>query len=512
MVDFTLVKPAKPAKKEGKIDFAPIDFAPVSTGLSPSSSELTYKGMYEGEELAKRTRGTAEAAITGAEIVGGFTPASPIVMAGGEAVRSLIKGEGLGRAIKTGLTAGAIDAALTYAGGKIVEYLHGKGAGQRLAGKMGGKKVADAVSLSSGLPSTHISSAWANPEKYLAKPLSQKEELIVLSGIQDDVVKNLKDVFKFKVKTLEDQVAKESEKYITGAQTGLQLGSTQIKTAVSKFINDMIDRGVISKGSGHFPPAWKSGVDRLFARIDRYAFKGYNDATGKFGNVLKFEAAHKLKQDLYKIVGESYGKGDFTDVLAEAYKVAAKRINSGLRKLSPEYSKVNDGLKAIYDLYDEIGTKGLESFTGMGAANRFRAMLNDPRGRLILTRLESLLPKEKQGFMAAIEGLENVQNIRKSFQEPKTGFQNLPFISGGTASTATYLATKNLPLSALAGLATGSVSSPRMLRKTILASKGLKRAGREVAKKVAPLARIGTARSAAEVAIDRLLGESKGEE
>lgn len=259
------------------------------------------------------------------------------------------------------------------------------------------------------LPDEQLAKAINNPNEYLQKPLSSQEEIKVMGEIKNALVKNVDDLFNFRIKSLEDEVAEKTINLMKQGGRQDTISSSQIKREVSAYINEMIDAGVIDKS----PKA----IERLFARIDRYAKRGISDVTGKLGKVIDFGDAHALKQDLYKTVGDSYGKGVFDDVVAGAYKRAARNINTNLRELSPDYAQANDQLKIIYDMYDDIGKTGTKIFKEggikKGASKWFRSMFNDPEGRQILGKVESILP-ENQRFMNKLINLEEAQVIKKS--------------------------------------------------------------------------------------------------
>lgn len=353
-----------------------------------------------------------------------------------------------------------------------------------------GRGIAKFLSFTSGVPEEDISKTLTQPKKYLRKPMTVAQETGEFGRAKDKIVKNMDDLFNFKVKTLEDEVAKATTRKIPsklplveqklaagkpvgfteyGAaipeQIGYNINSSSIKSEVTKYVNDMVDRGVIDKVP--------NSINRLFGRIDRYATKGYSDVSGKYVKVLNFEEAHKLKQDLYKIVKDSYGIGEFDDVAANAYKTAARTINNQLRTVSPEYAQANDALKTIYDVYDEIGRKGMETFTGKGASKKFRSMFMDPEGREILRNLENVLPEGKK-FMGELEALEEMQRIRKGWKAGKSAQELAGSMTiGGAIPMASQAATmfagsapNVLPMGIGAGIA-ATLSDPRLLRGTL---------------------------------------------
>jgi len=446
-------------------------------------------------------------AITAAEILGGFTPASPVIMGAGEFARSLAKGEKyseeelsqkqphpslgmtslkeqpfpeiLRKPIAKGAAAAALDLALMKGGG-LVSKAASK-ATSKMAGKLGGQQVAKAVSYTSGIPEEHITKAWSDPKKYLSKPLSAKEELAQITKVKDMAVNEFDNVFNFRTKTIEDSVAKTVTKYPDS-----KISVEPIEKAIKNYIDEVIDEGMID--------TMPKPVERLLVKLRNKSRPIYVEMGRQSPQrYLAFEDAHKFKQKIYKMVGESYGAENFTDTVSNAFKKGAHAINDNLRNVpiyGEKYAKANDSVKVIYDLYDEIGTTGEKIFKKggiqKGASKWFKNMFNDPEGRLLLNEIEKVLPTKNQGFMSILDGIEETQIIKKGFQEPRTGFQNLPFVSGGTAGGGAYLATRNVPLALAAGIGGGVISSPRMLRSAILAKEGAKGFGMEAAKLATP--------------------------
>lgn len=464
-------------------------FAPLIKALTGDFAIKKPQDFLAKPEQAKQIlRGAAKGSSLGyldipgkknilAELAGGFAPYVAVAPLG-TAVKGAKILQAVPRLARIAGAAAPMAAVGALRPGSLQERAKQAGIGALLggglqavgeAGKLaatGIKKVAPGIlEQTAGVPREAIRKAMTSPKKYLKRPLSSKEELKVITRVKDKAVKNMDDLFNFRVETLENSVAKQTDNLLRLGGRQNAISASTVKREISKYVNEMMDAGVIDRP----PPA----LNKLYATIDRYAYKGASDVTGKLGKVLSFGRAHKLKQTLYKIIGKAYGKGNFDDVVAGAYKRAAKNLNVNLRKLSPDYAKANDQLSGVYKLYDEIGTKGTETFIGKGATKRFRSMLNDPEGRLILKKLEAALPQKKRGFMNAIDQMESSQAIKRSFQEPRTGFQNLPFLSGGGVGGMTYLTTRNLPLAALAGGTTAAVSSPRMLRSAILGTTGL---------------------------------------
>jgi len=91
----------------------------------PGGGALSFLGgtaaraAFGGEEGKK----TAKQRITGAQIAGAFTPFSPLAVGTGAAAKELISGKSIPKALKTGATAAAIDAALMLTGGLATKGL-----------------------------------------------------------------------------------------------------------------------------------------------------------------------------------------------------------------------------------------------------------------------------------------------------------------------------------------------------------------------------------------------------
>ena len=265
------------------------------------------------------------------------------------------------------------------------------------------------ASWTTGIPEEQVSKTMKAPSKYTAKPLSAADEVVEFGKAKNKVVKNVDDLFNFRVKTIEDKVAKTVTKY-----PETKIAVEPIEQVIKNYTDDMVRKGMIDDVP--------KPVKQLLKTIEQKSRSLYPQMGKSSPRYLAFEDAHRLKQDIYKMIGESYGAENFTDVAANAYKRGAREINTSLRnvpKYGVEYAKANDSVKVIYDLYDDIGTTGERIFkeggTQKGASRWFRNMFKDPEGRDILRRIEDVLP-ENQRFMKDLEALEETQTIRKAWK------------------------------------------------------------------------------------------------
>lgn len=308
----------------------------------------------------------------------------------------------------------ALDLLQILAIGKMVKGMSPAKVVSSAAKEIGPSATAKFLSNTLGMPEDDLIKVTTNPKKYVKAPLSKFDELKEVDSITSNVVKNIDELTDFKMRTVEDTVAKNMS--TIGKRF---INSSDIKSAITKEIMTMMDEGVIDKPRGKFMLPKKGPIPRLIQLIDERVEKRYDGLTGRYGNTITFEEAHKLKQDIYRLNKKNYGVGNFTDVDSRIYKVAAKAINDKLRALSNLYADANDAVKSVYDLSEQLGSRGFEYLEGIGAEKRIRAMFTSPSGRRFLGELEQILPEEGR-FLDRLTDLEETQRIRKQMRSVTT--------------------------------------------------------------------------------------------
>lgn len=223
-----------------------------------------------------------------------------------------------------------------------------------------------------------------NSAKYTKRPLSSGEQNFKLDNIIQKSSTGLDDVISLKAKTVEDVVAGSSK--LSRAVKVTDLIDENIK-----YVTDMMDKGIVDKTP--------ITIQRLNERILR---------EGGRSGYLSFKQAHQMKKEIYKIARNSYGKGNFKDVSAGAYKGTARVINQNLRKMSPEYAAGNDKMRPIYKLYEDVGKEGFEGF---GGSKWLKSMWNDPSGRRSLIDLDAAMPKNRR-FLNDLIDFSETQRLR----------------------------------------------------------------------------------------------------
>jgi len=322
---------------------------------------------------------------------------------------------------------------------------------------------AKTLSLTTGIPEEKIFKAMSNPGKYLKKPLTVAEETAEMGKVKNVAVANLDDLFSFRVKTLEDDIAKAASKY-----ENTKISVEPIESAIKNYLDDMIHRGIIDE--------YPKPVNRLLENL-RAKSRPINPEIPDMGRYLSFEDAHQIKRDIYKTIKDAYGAESFTDITANAFKIGAKTDNELMATAYPAYGEANKKLKAIYDIYEDLGPNGIQTFSGRGASKRFRAFFKDDEGKQILQGLEDILPENKK-FMKGLLDLEDMQDIRKTFRQTKAESPLAgPIIGGSTAiggAVGSVGGIGGAGIGGLAGLTLGTgIATPRGLGSTIAATSAL---------------------------------------
>ena len=91
-------------------------------GVEVDIADQLIKPLYE-KEFKRNMQISTEQGINMAEMIGGFTPASPVIMGVEETLRGINRGKSVSESIKTGIKAGGTDLGLMLLGGKVTKGL-----------------------------------------------------------------------------------------------------------------------------------------------------------------------------------------------------------------------------------------------------------------------------------------------------------------------------------------------------------------------------------------------------
>ena len=117
------------------------------------------------KQTAKTYKTPLKAAITAGELIGGFTPASPIITGLGEAGTGLLEGKSIPEALRKGAKAGLIDVGLTYTGAKIAKMPSKIAKTAKAIEETGlGKKTYENIGKITKLPGYVVENIHKNPQ------------------------------------------------------------------------------------------------------------------------------------------------------------------------------------------------------------------------------------------------------------------------------------------------------------------------------------------------------------
>jgi hypothetical protein len=452
------------------------DQAPTDSNVVPVDSAEVVGNPPFMSPMSGVSDENLKTAITGAQLIGGMTPFSPAVQGLGTVAKELISGSEIDDALIKGGESAAIDAAFTYAGGKLIQ---------------GGSAVARFLlkAANQGVRPEIMKEVFSNPTllEAPAKTLDQsgsiaydaikgiKAEMGALVGQAKDAVRGLR--IKVDLNPVRESFqALKKEAGMIGSDIDIKAAPDESGYKAFKkleeYINDVFKKPLIKReaspaeysdlyGDTAMRPMMKfkglgmpqdtTTVEQALTRIDESAaFQKIYDkmALGKdlsHVETLALQARGELNSALIKA----------TDVLWDEAALKGPSLSEAKSKYSALRTIIDDPLISRAQKSKDAATSVIKNSVGVGSAQRYQR----------LREIESLLSPEN-AFMDDV--------IRNSVEgTPMASIDKSSIINKAVAESSRFLLRPKKESTKLAGRAAGSLLRRGAIDQTIEDNSGL---------------------------------------